>query len=132
MYGVVKLLSLSVCFWAGIGDWSDVEIQQLREGMRAHGRMWSKVSRYVGTNKTAGHCKSFFQEYQSNQRLQLGQALEEHVRNKVRWDTSYMSTFSSSSPTLGLDIATCNSFDTHKETAHRLCPMCGGKGVCTV
>ena len=62
-----------------------MEIQQLRDGMRTHGRMWSKVSRYVGTNKTAGHCKSFFQEYQSNQHLQLGQALEEHVRNKVRW-----------------------------------------------
>ena len=83
--GVMLLpLSLSLPLRVGFGDWSDAEIERLRDGMRTHGRMWSKVSRYVGTNKTAGHCKSFFQEHQSNHRLQLGQALEEHVRNKVR------------------------------------------------
>ena len=102
----------------GIGDWSDVEIQQLREGMRTHGRMWSKVSRYVGTNKTASHCKSFFQEHQSDQRLQLGQALEEHVRNKVRHSTRYTNTFSGTCPALGLDIATCSSFNKLSRLKH--------------
>ena len=78
------LIFLSCILDAGspYGDWSLEEIEKLKDGLRMHGKAWWKVSQGVGS-KNQNRCRAFFAEFQSAKGLQLKEAFEEYMKNKV-------------------------------------------------
>ncbi len=66
-------------------DWTVVEIDSLKEGLRKYGRAWAKIYREVGGRKTATQCKQFYDDLCTVEDMGLQQALADHTSMKVSY-----------------------------------------------
>ena len=60
-------------------DWNKAEVERLKEGLRKFGRVWGKISRQSGVNKSAKQCKEYFNTHCAIENVGLLQAVADHV-----------------------------------------------------
>ena len=77
------MMSLVLYLFLEYNGWTEKEIQSLKEGLRRYGRAWGKVYREVGGGKSATQCKLFYDNYCTDERLELNASLAEHSAKKV-------------------------------------------------
>lgn len=51
-------------------NWTDEEIQKLKDGLKLHGINWAQVAEVVGSGKTPQQCMAFFYKYMKKLNLE--------------------------------------------------------------